>query len=1253
MGLGQHVERIGRGARPHLFGDLLARDAEPAPGVRRTEAIVQADVAVGPRQVAHGVQRLVDGVLRHEHPTRPRFQQEVGRIGADEAVRLAVARAPQAEGSVGALTVEDFGHRLLQRGLGGRGLRLADQRLADEQPWRRRRRHLFGAAVGIDIERGGQRAGVDIAERRIADLHRHRSRLIAVQQVGGRGPDLADLLRGDIDARDRPPAVARLDVEAVVEMIALTVEIELDRRDAGGLRRVDRDALDGAVAVIEVEGFLEGDDEAVEALDHRLIKPRLAVDIVQLQRRRRMVARREEARQRQVGHHRLAHDHPPLRRADAAVGPGHGHDAQFAGELVDGQAQGRLAVAAQIQHARPQGHGADRRRGQALAADLVGAELQRRGRAEIRIEQPPVIVVVIDAQRALAEIPFDRIGRGEFRQIQDALIDHGDADARAFAEAHALHLNRHLDIIVAVGVAPGRLRLVAERQLDVELARPRIERDIDQADGAARLGRGDRIARLHQADQHIGAAAPVRRGLEPHGRSVIADRDGFQVDDVIAGHRDLRFALIGAFQSQLKRVALLVGLGAEAQAHEVRRVAVALIRAAPARREAVHRLGQTRRLDLDAVVAPVEAALERQAGIGVEVHHLVGDQHVVMRAPPVPAPVLDIPVIVVDFRDQPHMHALDGGFLPLRRQADNVEAHLRRVAPVLRLLLIDLDAEIEGRGQDLQRLALLDRTPARLEHRGGQKHAERLGRRAGLGCGEGEDRPALPVRGRRGQVDIFFGVRLGIVAEGIVLIGGEGRRIGADARLAGDLQAGADGAVEIVGADCHRACLVETGDRLGRVRVDVDAEALRREVLDREGRRSRRIVHAVEQHLGGPLPARRRFRQGDVLAREALRRGGEGVAEGLDAGRAIDDQSALAVLDHAALRIAHQGDQMHGFARTVDAPVGVNVRIDAEGAGPAVCIFGAALALLPAADGVRGQVHRRAGDVGGGVVVVRPVGHDHLGRQGVRPFQQRAREGGVAVGVGGRRAQRLAVRRDQIDADSRHRFGGFQRAHHHVEAVRPLIGHHRHVGVEDPAPRLGGLVVRLLVAPAACVARLDDIGARLQRLQHRAERKDRGDALTVLHLHRQLAGPDLDADVVGGIVAIAVIVFALGDRIGRRHRLAHQIAVGDAPDLDGQRRDIDRLDGHAVAVRARQHHAVARKADIGRLGSDAEIEIGVGGQRVAVLRGQPFQQGDAAVGKAEAGHAQCVVLDRNGGRRRQGGRDDDIVAVRLGRIERA
>nr|UXE45284.1 hypothetical protein Hi04_10k_c4586_00042 [uncultured bacterium] len=231
--------------------------------------------------------------------------------------------------------------------------------------------------------------------------------------------------------------------------------------------------------------------------------------------------------------------------------------------------------------------------------------------------------------------------------------------------------------------------------------------------------------------------------------------------------------------------------------------------------------------------------------------------------------------------------------------------------------------------------------------------------------------------------------------------------------------------------------------------------------------------------------------------------------------------------------------------------------------------------------------------------------------------------------VGGRLGERLAVLGHQRDRDPWQHARALQRADHDVERVLAGVADQRHVGEHHPPARLRGrrAFVRLVgdVAPARRVAGFDHVAARLHLLQHRAQRKDSGGLLTRIALHVDVALPDDLALVIGAVVAVVVGVLPLGRWIGRADRLAHQVAVHDAPNLDVQFADVDGDDSDPVGLLARQDHALTFETHEGRLVAVGKVGVGVVGERLAVFRGQPFQQRDATIGEPNASDAKGVA----------------------------
>ncbi len=309
-----------------------------------------------------------------------------------------------------------------------------------------------------------------------------------------------------------------------------------------------------------------------------------------------------------------------------------------------------MAIRPGHHHARPQGHGLDRGDGQALAADLVAAEVDVGRRAQVGIQQPAVVVAVVDAQGPLAEVPLHWIGALLLGQTQDPLVDRGHGNARPLAEAKAVHLHRHVD----AGV---REDPVGRADVHRQLSALGVQRHIDEAQGPVRPGRGDRIARLDHRHQHIGAPAPQVGTFQAQGGAGLADGHGLEVDDVVGGHRHLGFPGVGRLQGHLDIVALGVAPCPGRHPHHVRRLDV-LGRRAPAGGEAHGRALALRALQHQAIVAPAQAPVQPRRGAGADVYRAPGHHLVAARSPPLPLAVLLEPVVVPVLGDQGPGHPL-------------------------------------------------------------------------------------------------------------------------------------------------------------------------------------------------------------------------------------------------------------------------------------------------------------------------------------------------------------------------------------------------------------------------------------------------------------------------------------------------------------------------------------------------------------------------------------------------------------------
>ncbi len=1006
--LGQVVQGVGRRPRAQPLGHLL--------GLGPPEAAVLEHVLDAGRtgrlgDQPHAVQGPVHRLGRHGDAAIAGLEQEVDRIGAEPGVGLAIARPPQAERPVHALAVEQLDRRVEQGGWGALQLGRARHLLGVEQGIGDGDQ-LFGAAIGIALQGFGDRRRVEAAERRVGHRHRQLAWRQAGQQVWRGRERLAGLLEGQGGAGDGAPAEAGLQRIADAGVEAGPVHLQRHRADARPVGRGQRDVVQDALAEGELVQLLERRQQAALAKDAGDVCADLALDIVQLQPDVGPVARSHEAGQVELGHHRLAHQHRLLAAADRLIVPGHRHQAQLAVEGAGRQMDGRPAVGPGLDHAGPQSHGLDRGRPQARAADLVAAVVHRRRRPQIGVQQPAVVVAIVHRQGAPAEVPLHRIGRGLVGQAQDAFVHRRDRDMGVGAEGQALDLQRD-------GDRRTRVELAGRRERDGKDLALGFERHIDQAERAARLGRGARVARLHHADQQIGPAAPFGSSVQAHGGPAGWHADGLELDDPIRRHRHLGLAGEGGIDVQGHRVAGRIGRVADGQPGGVGRVLV-LGAVAPAGGLADHGAGAGRGvLQHQAIVAPGKPAGDAGGLTRTDIHRTMDDHGVAAGAMEAPAAVLLEPGIGPVLGDQSVVDRVrDAAALGVH--GDDVIALGLFLAETA---LSDLDPEIDRPHPQLQRQPLSDRTPARLQHRSGDVGAERL---HGVGHLGGVQRHAGvpgPIGGGLRQLDQLGFERGLLVAPTEAFELGEGIGVRRNAGLGLGLQARTRRAVEEASVDDELARLARD-HRPGGVADDRHRQPLGREVLHLEADLAGGVVGAVHLQGGAPGPARRGAGQDQVLGQRPVRRGVEADAAELGARGPADHQYPLAVLDRAREVVAHQGHQVHRLARPVDAAIGVEIavhrsrrRMAVRGLGARQDPTGHALELI-------GQVQRRAAEVEQGEVGVGAIGHDHgrLGR--ALAVEQGVVEADVALDVARGRGQGLAILGGQGDAHPRHRPGG-------------------------------------------------------------------------------------------------------------------------------------------------------------------------------------------------------------------------------------
>ena len=384
--------------------------------------------------------------------------------------------------------------------------------------------------------------------------------------------------------------------------------------------------------------------------------------------------------------------------------------------------------------------------------------------------------------------------------------------------------------------------------------------------------------------------------------------------------------------AMLHGVALGVGPGSGADPHGVGGLHV-LARRAPAGGEAAHAPGPLRPGQFQAVVAPAQAPGDPRGPARADSQRAARHHHVAAGPAPLPFAVLLEPVVVPALADQApahrrRRHAPAGGV-----HGDDVEAH-RRGAIGRRRALVDLDAQIERPGAHLQRHPLAHRPAARLEHRGGDRRDQGIGRVAGHAGRQRQVGAALAVGDRLAQFDELLGEGLDLVAPLIVGELGEGVGVGAQARLALGGEAGAGRAVEEAGGHVHGAGLARRHRDL-RPAAGGHRQALGNEILHREGELAGRLVIALDVQFGAPVAARRGLGQIDIGQHRPALGAREGVALELHPRGPLDHDVARPVVHRLGIAVAGQGAQVGALAGPIDAPIAVEIAVDGGAGGAA------------------------------------------------------------------------------------------------------------------------------------------------------------------------------------------------------------------------------------------------------------------------------------------------------------------------------
>ncbi len=639
-------------------------------------------------------------------------------------------------------------------------------------------------------------------------------------------------------------------------------------------------------------------------------------------------------------------------------------------------------------------------------------------------------------------------------------------------------------------------------------------------------------------------------------------------------------------------------------------------------------------LDDDLMLAPADAGgadFRRAAGGGAHTAGIdLGDG---ARAPPVPAIIVAIPVIMV----------VDGEDFPVERLRLGLAGRIDRgdfKARIGAFFQIALEGRLQAEIEPLRAVrhadAVSDGAPAGLKHADNGIEAQRnVGIRPRRTGREAHGRLALAIgRGVSKFEDLLAEGRvMAAIAEALKRT--EGHRIRLKARLCAHSQASARRAIQETGIDGDIARAAGR-NRRRFIRCQINGDALRHEILDREAHLPGRRGQAIDLKHGAPFAPAGTARQG-VGMREGA---GSGIAEAHPLGgqtvRPVDHEMAAAPGDAAPGAVADHGDEFDILAGAVNAALGIEIGVHRTGD-------------TAPADRVFGEVNRGAVEVEGGQFAAR-IGREHEAR-GERPLpaHQRRLEAHAALLVRPAFTEHGIIGRDQLDLCIGNGAPVAQRADSDVEAVLAGIGGQRQIGEQDPAA--GRDRHPAAVIGGGNIAHAHEIGARRHRADRVLDREDCGDGVVLLRGDAHAPGEQCLADI-GRIVLtpeIAIAALAGGHALG--DPLEGQGTVIDAQHLDLDLIDIHRLDGKAIGILARQDDPGAAEADIGRPVGKIDGHGLAALQAPAIGGRQALAQGRGVrAAKGETTRAELLAIDRQ--RRAHCGSESDKGAIVRLLIER-
>ena len=851
---GQHIEGIGA-------GQVIA-------------------VAAGGLQPARGA---LQGVIGNDEVLCLGLIEKIYRIDAEEAVGIA-AGAPHAEVTGKVLHVQHLVQRRLDARPQGVVARQTGQvgNVIEQQQRLGAAGGLFQAAIGILVQ-PLQKAGDIVVAMRGTD---------AEGDAGGGPHQVADQRTvGDVTRTRRQGQLLfaahiqlrgpHLDGPAMTDM------------EAAGAFHVQRDAgnaqtcatqLHGhkrpllAVEVLCHDGLRAGGQRyRTMGLDGGDILAGAALDIVQVQRRADTVAGRQEARQHQIGHHRITHDQHAVGMAQFVGAPGHRHQAQRAIKIRHIKSDIGHPAGAHLHDAAEQRHGALGHHGKRTAAKAVAALLQRTDRALFDADQAAIVIAHQHAQAALAEIIFGRVRRLEVGKLQDALVHRSQCHIHIFAALPGdLHRQGHLG---------ARADLVATAHREAQGAGRIVHPqpgDTDAADGLAAFHARQRAIVGHQ---HISAGAPFGIHRNVHGGTAGRRINGAGREHLVAGDHHQRLAVAVGLDAHMCHLARRIGGFVGGDRNAVGPVAGAAGRPAGIEAERRGRAGFGIG-DGQPISAIGQRLLHFGRAIRADGETARGDQPVAGGGLVFPFAVGLKPLIGGVLAHPAGGQATQRDALAVGVQRDDLKAGTRILGHLAAVeIRADADGDVMGANGNLG--GLVGGAPARFvdgdAHHGLQRK-RRIGQRPGI-AGDGGDAGRVGLRHR--QVHLGFGKTVVHTAELPAMIRGIGIEVGLDRRIAIARQRAARCAIQEArfGADMEIAARLD-----GFVqRRQRHFQALGHEISDVELHPAHRFGLGI--NVRGDLPAAMRGgraeRQGPGRAAGGQPVAGYGYASDLDAIRAL------------------------------------------------------------------------------------------------------------------------------------------------------------------------------------------------------------------------------------------------------------------------------------------------------------------------------------------------------------------------------